>query len=623
MLTIVSDTSKIKPTKTTNTITAENKSKALVMRMYKENHINLFMRRKLTTHNSKTPRMYGHPKIHKENMPLRQIVSCIKSPTYKLSKFINEILTPIANKEGYSVKNSYEFVERIRNTEVPPGYIMISLDIVALFPNIPRALALEIVIEQWSQIENHTSIGKDLFLSMLKHCLDHSRFVYKDQCYIELDGMPMGGPLSPVIAELVTNHALKKIIASLDVELICLTKYVDDIFCLVPENSVDYRMSQVLLIVLIKSFLVLLAQDILFIDDNLKVESPCWSDNGPGTCVFGNNCRAPLHLFKSPDSICFFHEEHTPVICCPTDYVGESEVNQRGVTEPSNTIPTGLRLSALKCQQYSKNYSSVIYIPPPEEPLSISDSSAFAVMGRTVTHGEYPHMAAIGTAQGETFDFYCGGTLISERYILTAAHCSISFTPSIVRLGEHDTTSDADNDVVQDFGIENIILHPLYKSTAVYNDLALFRLSGVVQFSPYVRPACLVPDGEDFSGWNLIALGWGHTEFGGKISPTLQEVSLGYYFPKNCETHYQPGVKFEEGLKDSQICAGSYIDSMDTCQGDSGGPLSYSVWNETIFTKIHHLVGVTSFGKGCGIQVPSIYTKVGVYLDWIEGIAWN
>ncbi|GAB0087369.1 hypothetical protein DMENIID0001_016650 [Sergentomyia squamirostris] len=177
-------------------------------------------------------------------MPLRQIVSCIKSPTYKLSKFINEILTPIANKEGYSVKNSYEFVERIRNTEVPPGYIMISLDIVALFPNIPRALALEIVIEQWNQIENHTSIGKELFLSMLKHCLDHSRFVYKDQCYIELDGMPMGGPLSPVIAELVTNHALTKIIASLDVELICLTKYVDDIFCLVPENSVDYVLNK-------------------------------------------------------------------------------------------------------------------------------------------------------------------------------------------------------------------------------------------------------------------------------------------------------------------------------------------------------------------------------------------
>ncbi|GAB0086745.1 hypothetical protein DMENIID0001_009140 [Sergentomyia squamirostris] len=240
MTEIVSDQTKYKPTRTSNTITAENKSNALVMRLYKEKHINLITRRQLTTHNSRTPRMYGQPKIHKPNTPLREIVSCIKAPTYKLSKFLNGLLAPVANKDQYSVKDSYEFVQRIQQIQVPPDYIMISLDVVALFPNIPRQLALDIAKEQWDIIKEHTPIGMNLFMSILKHCLEHSRFVYNGQNYMQIDGMPMGGPLSPIIADLVMNYALTKITQELNVNILCLTKYVDDIFCLVPKDKVAY-----------------------------------------------------------------------------------------------------------------------------------------------------------------------------------------------------------------------------------------------------------------------------------------------------------------------------------------------------------------------------------------------
>ncbi|GAB0095859.1 uncharacterized protein DMENIID0001_112930 [Sergentomyia squamirostris] len=143
-------------------------------------------------------------------------------------------------EDALGVLEKNEDLQLKYNIQVPPDYIMISLDVVALFPNIPRQLALDIAKEQWDIIKEHTPIGMNLFMSILKHCLEHSRFVYNGQNYMQIDGMPMGGPLSPIIADLVMNYALTKITQKLNVNILCLTKYVDDIFCLVPKDKVAY-----------------------------------------------------------------------------------------------------------------------------------------------------------------------------------------------------------------------------------------------------------------------------------------------------------------------------------------------------------------------------------------------
>ncbi|XP_055700542.1 uncharacterized protein LOC129800288 [Phlebotomus papatasi] len=243
MLNIVSDESTYKKIPMSKTITTENKNNALVKKLYDRGHIDPITRRQLTTHNSRTPRIYGLPKIHKPDTPLRPIASCIKSPTYSLSKFLIHILRQATNLGGYSVKDSYEFVDRVCNTEVPEGYIMISLDVVSLFPNIPRQLAMEIVDELWNSNKINTDISKDLFEQMLRLCLETSYFTYNDQHYVQIDGMPMGGPLSPVIADIVMDHVLINITQRIPFQIVCLTKYVDDLFCLIPHDKSDEVLS--------------------------------------------------------------------------------------------------------------------------------------------------------------------------------------------------------------------------------------------------------------------------------------------------------------------------------------------------------------------------------------------
>lgn len=238
MAAIVSDENIYQKITRDNTLAIETKNNQIVKRLHDGGYIDGITKQCLTTHNSRIPRMYGLPKIHKTGIPLRPIVSCIMSPTYALSKFLNNILKPITNLRGFNVKDSFQFVERIRNIDVPDGYKMISLDVVSLFPNIPRDLALEIINEMWDSINTHTNINNTLFMSIVKFCLETSYFTYDGQCYSQIDGMPMGGPLSPIIADIVMDYAISKILTKIPENIICLTKYVDDIFCLVPEDKI-------------------------------------------------------------------------------------------------------------------------------------------------------------------------------------------------------------------------------------------------------------------------------------------------------------------------------------------------------------------------------------------------
>lgn len=184
---------------------------------------------------------------------------------------------------------------------------------------------------------------------------------------------------------------------------------------------------------------------------------------------------------------------------------------------------------------------------------------------------------------------------------------------NVVRLGELDFASDTEDAQPEDFGVRNATEHPDYKYPILYNDIAVIQLDRVVNFSVYKHPACL-PFDDGVRSENFIAIGWGHKKFAGKESTKLLKVQL-----KNFGTRCLATTDIEElpnGYNaTTQICIGSN-EQKDTCNGDSGGPvLTY----HQEYPCMYHVMGITSFGFGCDTpNVPSLYTRVHFYMDWIK-----
>lgn len=265
-----------------------------------------------------------------------------------------------------------------------------------------------------------------------------------------------------------------------------------------------------------------------------------------------------------------------------------------------------------------------------------ANSVPLVVGGQDARLHEFPHMAAIGyraAAAGPAIriEWNCGGSLISEVFVLTAAHCTATAQgpPIRVRLGEHNLESSEDGARPVDVAVSSMVRHPDYQPPARYHDIGLLRLARKVTFGPAIRPACLYSLGEDgeddsLAGEPLVAIGWGHTEQLGEKSQVLQKVVLSLVDQRTCSDLYSADAStssLARGITaDSQLCAGVLEGGKDTCQGDSGGPLQVTSPNNRC---VFHVVGITSFGKVCAARnSPGVYTRVAKYIPWIERHVW-
>lgn len=226
--------------------------------------------------------------------------------------------------------------------------------------------------------------------------------------------------------------------------------------------------------------------------------------------------------------------------------------------------------------------------------------------------GEFPWAAALEYLDSS----YCGAVIVSDRIVLTAAHCLKKRVPIQVRVGGHNTSEREGTELIP----ARAIVHPGYgkKSRNLGSDIAALRLIKRIKFQEFegrVAPACLYQPLRLVDHLPVVAAGWGLTEEGGgeeKKSKVLQKVQLEVIPNVKCfkETGYRV---IENYMDETMLCA--WGDKRDACGGDSGGPLAF--WEDE--TQKWLLVGIVSFGVGCGRRdYPGIYSSVASHLDWIR-----
>ncbi|XP_039282037.1 serine protease snake isoform X4 [Nilaparvata lugens] len=299
---------------------------------------------------------------------------------------------------------------------------------------------------------------------------------------------------------------------------------------------------------------------------------------------------------------------------------------------PQSNLP--LTTSEIKCRDYQKyvfkdvNYSVLGLEVDYEDDLPKHSNrssentcgfkeDALIYDGKPAHPREFPHQVLLGYEVRRNIEWSCAGSLISERYILTAAHCidTDRGPPKWVRTGDLDYVSTADRANPQQIRVAKHIAHPAYKTEKPFNDIGLLRLERDVKLDEYSRPACLYND-RYLPQANATASGWGFTESGSK-STTLLKVQLEIIERDTCNEYYKENVQIDDNR---MICAGDLYGRKDTCRGDSGGPLQV---RRTTPYCMYNIIGVTSIGRGkCGTKKPGVYTRVSHYLPWIEKIVW-
>ncbi|UYV79273.1 hypothetical protein LAZ67_17001880, partial [Cordylochernes scorpioides] len=185
--------------------------------------------------------IYGKPKLHKQNIPLRPIVAFYLSPIAPIAKFLTKFLQPLirTHTPTQSIANIPTFIQEILNTNIENHHLIVSFDVEALYPSLPHQLILENT--KSLLIENRldqTVINK--IIELIDLSLKSNIFNFNSQSFKQIKGSPMGSPLSSPLAVIVMNTIDKWITTQFPTDIIIYKRYIDDIFCICTANKVNH-----------------------------------------------------------------------------------------------------------------------------------------------------------------------------------------------------------------------------------------------------------------------------------------------------------------------------------------------------------------------------------------------
>ncbi|KAI4791114.1 hypothetical protein KUCAC02_034208 [Chaenocephalus aceratus] len=224
------------------------------------------------------------------------------------------------------------------------------------------------------------------------------------------------------------------------------------------------------------------------------------------------------------------------------------------------------------------------------------------VNGEEAVPHSWPWQVSLQQSSGFHF---CGGSLINENWVVTAAHCNVR-TYHVVIVGEHNKGSGSNEDI-QKLKPAQVFTHPLWNPRTINNDISLIKLASPARLGPNVSPVCLAESSDNFSaGTTCVTSGWGLTRYTAANTPNLlQQASLPLLSSEQCKQHWGSNIS---GV---MICAGGA--GATSCMGDSGGPLVCE--NAGVWT----LVGIVSWGSSrCSTSIPAVYARVTELRSWVD-----
>ncbi|XP_068149062.1 brachyurin [Drosophila tropicalis] len=232
--------------------------------------------------------------------------------------------------------------------------------------------------------------------------------------------------------------------------------------------------------------------------------------------------------------------------------------------------------------------------------------------GMVATESQFPHQVGLSIEEQNSLFSWCGGSLISEEYVLTAAHCVEEAIAIVYYLGGVQRL--APQQLMKSFD-PSIQLHPDWNTKTLENDIALLKLPQPAILSGCIKPIKLPAIASSYASYDYkmaTTSGWGRiNDVSTAISNELRYVVRYVESNEDCIYTYA-------NVKPTNICMDT-TGGQSTCTGDSGGPLTY--FDHTQNAEI--LIGVTSYGKksGCTQGYPSVFTRVTAYLDWIAAVS--
>jgi secreted trypsin-like serine protease len=268
--------------------------------------------------------------------------------------------------------------------------------------------------------------------------------------------------------------------------------------------------------------------------------------------------------------------------------------------------PTAPRTKSFEFKKGNKSFSEECGL---ENPNGIADR---IVGGHEAAHHEWPWQVALFVDDA----WFCGGSLISDEWVMTAAHCAEGAGYFDVMAGAHNVRDSSEPHRIEITSFEGQT-HPDWDPSSLYADIALVHLPEKIAFSEYIRPSCLPPASdatEEYVGQLTTPVGWGkNADDAGGITPDLNMVEdLPVITPAACADYY--GDLIYSGIMCIDAAGGKGV-----CNGDSGGTLNI---RQTEGGNKWTQVGVTSFvsSAGCESGNPHGFSRVAEHLEWIETV---